>query len=134
MAARYLASALQGDVDVRCATRFSKVPGLQTTGKAYSVLTITAPQKSCGRGHPPTSRQPRPSAPKGLGLGPVSLHIRSRRYINGTCLEAAHQNSSNQTLREKKGARKKNKNKKIQPQWFSRKSLAVRLCGMPWGL
>ena len=37
---------------------------------------------------PPAASQPAPEE-QWLGLGPVSLHIRSRRYINGTCLEAA---------------------------------------------
>ena len=55
---------------------------------------------------PPAASQPAPKE-QWLGLGPVSLHIPSRRYINGTCLEAAQYNSSNQTQREKKGARKK---------------------------
>ena len=57
---------------------------------------------------PPAASQPAPKE-QWLGLGPVSLHIRSRRYINGTCLEAAQYNSSNQTQREKeKKGRKKN--------------------------
>ena len=37
---------------------------------------------------PPAASQPAPKE-HWLGLGPVSLHIRSRRYINGTCLETA---------------------------------------------
>lgn len=38
---------------------------------------------------------------------PCSLLIWSRRYRNGTCLEAAQKNSSNQTTCEKKRARKR---------------------------
>ena len=65
------------------------------------------PTRGAGRSHqPPAASQPAPKE-QWLGLGPVSLHIRSRRYINGTCLETAQLNSSNQTLREEKGARKK---------------------------
>ena len=59
--------------------------------------------------HPRPAESPPAPKEQRLGLGLVALHIRNRRYINGTCLEAAQKNSSNQTLCEEKGAEKKQK-------------------------